>query len=246
MSIPFSDTTTKRGLVQLYEKEIGAEYGDVSDNEDRLLEYTADANVALDDFIERAIRASGIWQYDDTNHSKHPIITTDLVTGQRDYRIVFDEQGNMVLDIYRVLVMDEQGTFFEIYPTDQQTSSGTTAFTDGVNVQGVPSRYDKTGRSIFLDYPTSYDKEGGLKVYINREGSYFVSSDTSKKPGVPGILHKYFYLRPALDYARRNTLSSYDRILGEVVASERMIDRYFQGRGKDQKPLLRGRRISFK
>ena len=42
-----------------------------------------DINVALDDAIDLAIRSCGIGQFDDTNHTDYPTITTDLTSGQR-------------------------------------------------------------------------------------------------------------------------------------------------------------------
>lgn len=255
MSIAFSDTSTYKGLVQQFEKEIGANYGDVSANAIRLKEFTVNANIALDDFFNLALSASGSWQLDDSNQTDYPIITTSLVSGQRDYSFTTDGSGNLILDIYRVFVLtSETGTtYYEVFPIDQQTDDNvnTQGFTNGLNRTGPPFWYDKTGNGIFLDPIPGYSVAAGLKIYINREPSYFTSADTTKKPGVPGLFHKYFYLKPALEYARRNNLSNFSKIQEAVYEMEGVpgttkggsIQKYFGSRAKDERQIITSTQI---
>lgn len=221
MSVQFNDTSTYKGLVQLYEKEIGATRGFISGNTDRLKEFTADCNLALDDFTSLAINSSGIWQWDDSNQTDYPIITANLVASQRDYSFTTDGSGNYILDVYKVLAKDSSGTFHELQPVDvnqpYKANDDTSTFTSGANTTGTPTRYDKLANGLFLDPIPSYNSTGGLKMYVNREASYFTSSDTTKKAGIPGIYHKYLYLVPALDYARRHSLAGHDRILQQIL-----------------------------
>ena len=243
MSIQFNDTTNYKGLVQIYEKEIGVNRADISGDSNKLKEFTADCNLALDDFISMAIQSGGTWQFDDSGHSDYPIITTNIVSGQRDYSFTTDGSGNLILDIYRIMIADSGGTFREMESTDQQTLTSnnvnTDTFIDGQNSTGTPTRYDKTANGLFLDPIPNYNYTNGLRLHINREGSYFASSDTTKKPGVPGLFHKYFALKPAMDYARRKSLASYPRIELEVAKMERDIKEYFGKREKDIKRRLR-------
>src|SRR3990167_11282297 len=103
MSIQFNQTASPyRGLVQFYEKEIGANRADVSGTAEKLAQFTSDVNQALDDFWAIAIPASGTWQLDDSNQTDYPIITTNLVASQRDYSFTTDGSSNLILDIYRV------------------------------------------------------------------------------------------------------------------------------------------------
>ncbi len=237
MSLVFNDTSTKRGIIQEIESECGFNDGDLSGNTNLLKKYTASVNLALDDFIAMAIRWSGTWQFDDSNHTQYPIIKTNLVSGQRDYPFTTDQESNLILDIYKVTVADTAGIRNEITPIDQQ-SQNVPGFTDGQNTTGIPTRYDKTANGIFLDPPASYNSTLGLWVYINREGSYFVSTDTTKKPGVPGIFHKYFVLRPAQDYARRNNLKNAKDIQEEVLRMELEIQQYFSQRSRDERVTI--------
>ncbi len=244
MSHQFNDTDTRKGLVQMYEKEIGADYGVVSGSVAKLKEFCADANVAWDEFLALALPASGKWQYDDSNHSDFPRVTTDLVAGQRAYTFLKDEQDNLILDIIGVHVKDENGTYRKITPIDRQTSrEGASSFNDGLAQQGVPDQYDKTANGILLDLIPSYSSEDGLMIDINREASYFVHTDTIKMPGAPGTLHSWFYFHPAAAKARRNTLATAPALAIEVAKLERRIVKHFGGREKDVRNIV-GQRIT--
>lgn len=235
MSLQFSDTTTLKGLVQMYEREIGANRGDVSGNTNKLKEFTADANLAIDDYVALAIQVSGKWKFDDSNHSDFPEMYTDIVSGQREYSFITDENGNQILDIFKVWILDG-GYYRELTPADTDTENYATLFQGSQT--GLPTLYDKTANVIRLDLLPAANITDGLKVSINREAEYFTHSDITKKAGFPGVHHKYFYLKPAYDYARRNTLTSYPRLEGEMMKLEREIKEYFNRRAKDERPTL--------
>lgn len=245
MSIEFNDTTKYKGLVQIYEKEIGANRTDVSGDPDRLLEFTADCNIAIDDFMTMAIQASGKWQFDDSGHSKYPIIKTNLVSGQRDYSFTVDEQSNLILDIYKVMILPSatETLYQSLDPIDEleEDNDILTERTSG----GVPYGYGKLANGIFLEPMSNYNATNGLKVYINREGSYFTTGDTTKKPGVPGLFHEYFALVPALKYAGRHSLSNYKDLYLRVQKLETNIEEYFGQREKDVRHYLTNEPIIF-
>jgi hypothetical protein len=247
MSLIFNDTTNYKGIIQLIEREAGFNRGDISGDTNRLKDWTADVNMAMDDFTKLAIEASGTWQYDDSNHTDYPILTVALEDGQRDYSFTLDGSGNLILDIYRVFVKPSATAtnYVEIFPKDQQSERGTEGYTDGQNVEGVPYTYDKTGNGIFLDPIPSYDAAAGLKLYVNREGSYFTSSDTTKKPGVPGLFHRYLALRPAEDYARRNGKPSYTALRAERMQMEEDIKAYYGRRERDVRKRITNKPIKF-
>lgn len=249
MPIPFNipNSDTEEGLVQLYEDEIGAKRGDVSGNATLLNKFKAQVNSALGDFWTIALPAAGTWQLDDANQSDDPTATTALVANQRDYRFNTDGSGNSMLEVYRVFVANASGIFTEIFPVDVQSQSSTSTFTDGQNGTGTPTRYDKTADGIFLDPVPSYSLAGGLKVYFSRTPSYFASTDTTKKAGIPALFHKYLYLKPAFAYARRNSSANFNA-LKEIVEEmegdearglEGSIASYYARRSRDEKPGIR-------
>lgn len=231
--------------MQLYERELGFDAATISGNTTKLKDFTADVNLAFDDYVGIAIRSSGTWQFDDSNQTDYQIITTNLVSGQRSYVFTTDESGNLILDIQKVLIASDDGKYHEISAVDQQ-GDDTAGFWDGNNATGTPTRYDKTANGIFLDPIPGYNETNGLKIYINREASYFVSTDDTKKPGVPGIHHEYFYLKPAFVYARRKNLAVFPRLRDEIMKWEGddsqnikgKIATYFSERPRDERRRL--------
>jgi len=254
MSLVFNDPTTKRGIIQALERRIfPGDENRISSNPTLLAEFTADINLALDKITSMIIAAGGAWQYDDTNFTDYPIITTDLVAGQRDYSFTADETGNLILDIYKVLAKDQNtGLYRELWPVDAQSVeqpygdfrwgnqsgtlngwNGVNSLTDGQNKQGIPNRYDKTANAIFLDFIPSYNSPDGLKVYINRESSYFLTTDTTKKPGFAGPFHEYLAIAPAYKYASIHTEANAQAFLGEMLNMEAAVEKYYGDRERD-------------
>ena len=208
MSLVFSDTTNKSGIIQQLERKCGFNDGDISGNTLRMAQFTADINLAMDNVAAKIFKLGGTWQFDDSNHTGYPIITTDLVAGQRDYSFTTDDAGNLILGIYKVMVL-ENGKYKDLTPVDQQSQTEDVAsLTDGVDLEGSVYRYDKTANGIFLDLVPTADVTGGLKVFINRESTYFTVSDTTKKPGFDGLVHEYLVYEVAYKYARDKRLAN--------------------------------------
>lgn len=247
MSLQFSNTTTKNGILQIIERNCGFGDGDITSNPTRLAQFTGDVNLAIDKVLGFMFPLGGAWQLDDSNQTDYPFIETDLVSGQRDYTFITDGSGNVILDIYKVMVRGTDGVYREIEPQDQQSDS-VSSFYDGVNTQGTPTRYDKTGNGIFLDFIPNYNwrntEEGkrGLKVFINREATYFATSDTIKKVGFAHLYHEYFALYPSYQYCRINAPQLAQAIYRDLTVMEQAIKEYYGSREKDvinrMKPLV--------
>lgn len=207
-----------------------------------LADIVEDVNLAQDEVFAEALKNNG-WNVDDFNHSKYPIIYTNLVAGQRDYTFIYDEDGNLVLDIYKVQVMDQSGTYHDIRPVDQQVNTAMNAWgtepispvtmTDGQDTTGLPTCYDKTGNGIFLDLVPSYNKTAGLRVFIDREMTYFTTSDTTKISGIDGLCHDYLYLKPSYEYARDFGLDTSEKIFRDLQISMQKIKERYGKREKD-------------
>lgn len=234
MSLQFSDTTNKAGIVQLID-----DLAQSDTNTYPLAEKTRDINLALDRVFALIFQSGGTWQFDDSNHTDYPIITTDLVSGQRDYSFTSDETGNLILDVQRVLIKDSNGIFAQIYPVDVSSNQAPISFVDGLNQVGTPSTYDKNANGIFLDPIPDYNSTNGLKIYISREGSYFATTDTTKKAGFAGLFHEYLALRPAYYYALRKGKNNADVLKRDMLEMENAIQQYYKVREKDVQKIIR-------
>lgn len=202
---------------------------------------TADENLAIDEVFAEIFNAGGTWQFDDSNHTDYPIITTDLVSGQRDYSFTTDQQGNLILDIYKVFVKNEAGVYVEVEPVDVQSNrdGDMEGFYDGRNTTGNVFRYDKTANGVFLDKIPNYNSSRGLKMYINREASYFTTSDTTKKPGFAGLFHEYIALSPSYKYAYRKGLTNKTDLENEKDKMMMAIRNYYGNRERDINKRMR-------
>jgi hypothetical protein len=252
MSIPFSDTVNRNGVIQLIEKNLGFSPGDISGNADLLADFTADVNLTIDEILGFMFPLGGTWQLDDSNHTDYPIVYANIVLGQRDYTFTTDEQGNYILDIYKVTVADPRGVYRELEAVDQQTLNGanynTDTLIDGQNSSGIPTRYDKTANGIFLDLIPNYNYTRGLQVFINREASYFTVADTSKRLGFAHLFHEYLALRPSYIYATRKSMpiaggrlknGAYTGLASMVANMKEEIKNYYGSREKDAPAKMR-------
>lgn len=202
---------------------------------------TRDINTAFDKVLSLIFETGGRWQFDDSNHTDHPIITTNIVSGQRDYSFTSDSGGNLILEVFRVMAADNTGNFRDLVPVDASNWNSPTNYADGLNTTGQPNSYDKLGNGIFLDPIPNYNYTNGLKLYINREASYFTTSDTTKKPGFAGIFHEYLALRPSYQYAFRNQLPNMNVIKAEMLEMENAIREHYKSRAKDESKVMRAR-----
>lgn len=234
MSLQFNNTTTKGGMIQVLERNVKSGDGAISGSATKLAEATSDINLGLAKVWALIFASNNTWQWDDTNHtSDYPIITTDLVNGQRDYAFLTDNDGNLILDIYRVMRKNADGIYEEITPVDVQSDSGVEELYDGRDVAGVPDKYDKTANGIFLSPIPNYDSSEGLKVYINREGIFFTAADTTVKPGFAALFHEYPVLYASYKYAMRNGSKNKNDFWSEMLVMEAAIKKHYARRERD-------------
>jgi hypothetical protein len=240
VSLVFSDTVNNSGIIQHIEKTCGFEYGDITSNPKRFQYFTELVNLASSRVHVLIFDVGGTWQYDDHNHPDYNIITTDLITNQRDYPFVSDGSGNLVLEVQDVLVKDRAGIYRKIHPVDVPTGAPVN-YTDGRDITGEPITYDKLQQSIFLDPIPDYDSIDGLKLYISREGIRFTVSDTTKKAGFAGLFHEYLVLAPTYKYMLTNNMKPTNGYGREVAIMEQAIQEYYRKREKDVVKTMRPR-----
>lgn len=246
MSLQISNTTTKRGLVQLYEKELGLDYGTISNDSEKLAEFIARVCLALDNYLLIWAKNAGTWEADDINHLDYQIITTSIVSGRRDYPFTTDENSNRVVDVSKVLILPSSTAteYIEINPVDELITKDSNILLD--TRTGRPTQYGKMANAVFLDLIPNYSATNGLKMVVNREGSYPTTSNTTKVIGVP-VYHEYFYLKPAYEhatiYGTRN-LAELEKKVIDLEGSERLrvtgkIADFFGYRQRDVKPNMK-------
>lgn len=198
----YYDTTNKDGIIQTIEFLCGMPDGYVSGNSTLLKQMTGRVNRAFDFILPLILSNSDHIRFDDTNHTDLPVGKTDIVSGQHTYTIASDDNSLSILNITDVLILphatatqyealsrvtlDDPFAPFMLSPNPTQT--------------GTPRRFLEKDNVIFFDVDPDYSKTSGIKVIFERDPSYFVSSDTTKEPGIPKPYHELLALYPALDW----------------------------------------------
>lgn len=205
----------------------------------------ASVNNWIDFIAGYAIGADKRFQWDDTNHTKLPIGTTNVVADQADYSFLTDEQGNNIITLTRVELLDSAGTYRLLEELDQNdleqavdTEQATT---------GTPMYYDKIADNIIRLYPKpNASVTAGLKFYFQRTPSYFNADDTTKSPGVSPLLHRGFVIAAAYDGALTLGLANLNALSNERQQEEQKMVRYFADRNQDGAKKMNMARINFR
>lgn len=227
----FSNTTDRTGIIEYIEDLTGTQSSTTASYP--LKSKTRDVNNAFANFSMIAQKSSGTWISDDTNQTDYPIATLALVANQQDYSFTVDANGNQVQDIYRVEALDQSGNAYELMPIDMSDVNNQ-AMTEFMKTAGIPKFYDKTANGVFLYPKPSYNSSTGLKLYFDRTPSYFASTDTTKKPGIPDQFHEYLALRPAYFYSLAKGLERARDYGQQVSIMEEAIGEYYSKRTKDE------------
>lgn len=220
----FSDTVANQGIVQQVRSlmRVDATHWPTA-------KIVASVNNWLDTVIGYAIGADRNFQFDDTNHSKLPEGTTNLVINQSDYSFLADEQGNPIVTLLGVSLL-VNGKYVPLEAVDR-TQVDTSTFG---TVSGTPTKYDKIADNIIrLDFLPPATVSAGLKFYFQRVGSYFVEADTTKSPGVSPLLHRGFVIAAAYDGALTLGLPNLGPLSSEQQKEEQKMVRYFGDRNQD-------------
>lgn len=177
------------------------------------------------------------FQLDDSNHTKLPIGTTDLVATQSDYSFLTDENSNRITNITRIDIKDSAGNWTQLKKIDHKEISQ--ALDAYESTDGKPKEYDLIADNIVRLYPTpATSVTAGLKFYFQRTPSYFVAADTTKEPGVSHDLHRGFVVASAYDCALTLGLPNLQPLSVELQKEEQKIADYFASRNTDSKGRL--------
>ncbi len=206
-----------------------------------IAERTRNCNFGLDRLAALVLSSDGRWEWDDSNNTDLPIGRTNLVNGQRDYGI----SGATFLRITKVLAKDRSGTFRELRPIDKHDRADAKSMNED-RISGVPSKYDKMGNSIFLEPKPDYDSTGGLRVFFQRNVSYFVVGDTTKQPGFAQPFHRLISLYASEDYLAVNGIfKRLAAVQNKIAQIEAQVLLFYADRSRDEQPKMSFRKENY-
>lgn len=234
MSIQFSEATNNTGIAQQ-----ARFLARVDANQWPIAKIVNSVNNYLDEVTGYAIGADRRFNWDDTNHSKLPIGTVDLTANQQDYAYLTDEQGNQILSLTRVDLLETSGgAYRRMNLLAEDDIEG--AVDQYKNVAGVPDEYIKIADNIIrLKSKPRTTLAAGLQFYFQRTGSYFTASDTTKSPGVAPLLHRGFVIAAAYDIAITLGTKNINFLSKEMDKERNKMIAYFGGvRNRDQRGTM--------
>ena len=241
MSISFSDTVNNTGILQQARKLMR-----VDSSQWPTVNVVNSCNNWLDFVAGYAIGADKRFQWDDTNHTKLPIGTTNLVANQSDSSFLTDEQSNNIVTLTRIDLLDSNGNYSQLEAIDQADLDGW-GLDELQETTGTPMYYDKIADNIIRLYPKpSTSVTAGLKFYFQRTPSYFTASDTTKAPGVSPLLHRGFVIAAAYDGALTLALNNLQPLAVERDREIQRVKEYFGTRSNDERKQLTMSPISFR
>ena len=232
----FSDLSVeKNGILQSCEVMCfgDSSYGRITDDADLLAQFTNRVNRAYDEFAFLALTSDGRWQFDDNNYTDLAIGQTNLVATQRNYTFSLEH-----LEIERVLIQNTSGTWTEIRPLDASDVDSIAYFENNTGRTGFPTQYDKRGDTLWLDFTPNISVTNGIKVYFTRGPSYFLTTDTTKKPGFASIFHDYLALNASANYSIIRQIPNAKSVYQLLEKKEKAIKDYFSKRNRDERPAL--------
>ena len=230
----FSSSANQNGIVEQARNLMG-----VDSTQYPTQKIVNSTNSWLDVVTGYAIGADRRFQFDDTNHTALPIGTTNLTAGQSDYSFLTDEQGNTILNLTRIDILDSDGLYRQLQPIDQGNLDGI-ALDEWNKTNDKPVYYDKIADNIIRLYPTpATSVTAGLKFYFQRTPSYFVAADTTKAPGVPPLLHRGFVIASAYDGALAMGLNNQQALFIELQREREKMEEYFTHRETDEPNVIR-------
>lgn len=190
-------------------------------------------NNYLDVVTGYAIGADDRFDWDDTNHSKLPIGTTDLIANQQDYSFLTDEQGNSIITLTRIDILRPSGIYEPL--TLIHKDEIPVAIDEYQKAAGTPGEYIKLADNIVRLKPKSSETvSAGLQFHFQRTGSYFAATDTTKSPGVSPLLHRGFIINAAYDGALALGLPCLQALGIEKAYEEKKMIQYFSRRNEDE------------
>lgn len=234
MAIEFSDSVNNDGIV-----EQARIFARVNSSHWPIQRIVNSANHWKDFIAGYAIGADKRFRWDDTNHTKLPEGTTDLVLNQSDYSFLTDEQGNTILTLTGVSLVDANSIEYPLKAVDVNDQDFDLSMFG--KSSGVPTQYDKISDNIIrLDKKpnasavSTYD----LKLRFQRTPKYYTAASTTETTGFAPLLDRGFVINAAYDIALTLGLQTLQGLAVEKQREEEKVINYFTNRNEDDEAVF--------
>jgi len=197
-------------------------------------------NKAYNDVHIKILQSMDEVDFDDANNTTDfPILTTDLVASQQDYKLPTD-----VTNVKRLEITFDGTTWNRVTPFDiNEDSNGTSTTNINDDFSSENPYYDLMAGSLLLYPIPDTSVTGGLKIWIDRNVTEFTSGDVSagtKEPGFDKQFHNLIALKASIDWliAKTDNFATSDRLEREALDMEIMLIEQYGRKQKDRNAAL--------
>jgi len=214
-----------------------------------LKDLARNSNEAISRVALLILLSMGRMQWDDVNHGNQPIASFDLEEDVGTYTI-FKAVPNALqdwLEAERVDIVDSEGNGYKLKPLDHRDIK--VAISEFQDTSNIPRWFEINGNEIKFYPAPDYTTTGatGCTIYFNRAPSYFLSTDTTKKPGFASIVQDYIYKYNSMQwFFAHDQLQRSDRLKVELKGNnpnviggmEKDIVNFYSRRNKAEKTKI--------
>lgn len=227
--MPFNDTSNKDGIIQTIEFWTGLGDAGISGNSTLLKIITGRVNEAFDRLMPLLLSYNDKSRWDDINHTDLPIATVSMVSGQADYKVTEDDNALDILNINGISVYESSTSteYTDLKRMLLDDDEAMNAMSPNPSNTGVPTHFLEKGNVFFLYPEPNYAATNGIKIFFEREQSYFTSSDTTKEPGIPRPFHGLLPLYVSHDWLlvnRPDNSNLITRVEVQITKRERALE----------------------
>lgn len=219
-------------------QDIVSEMNDLCNSDNNsfpLASKTRRVNAAMDRFFTLAFQTDGRWNFDDINQTTAPLESIDLVSGTEKYAL--DTFTSEIIKVLRVEILDSSGNGYQLEQLDEDAIDYQ-SLPEFNETAGAPQGYRLFGKYIYLYPKPDYNSTNGLSLYFSRNKSAFVTTDTTKQPGIPSIFHHYICRLASLPYLIEYQKPQKNDIAGLVEKDEQAILQYFGKRNEEDRKII--------
>ena len=227
----FNDTTNSTGLVQDVTFWTGADT-----NEYTLVDRVRNINAWYHKIVTMILQSQDEWDFDDSNHTDFPILTTDLVASQQDYKL---PTSIKMLKIKRLEISYDGTNWYKGEPFDLSERGSSVATNNLSDFTSSEPYYDLQNNSVFLYPIPDTNITSGLKMWIQREIDEFTSADTTQEPGFDEPFHRMLSIGASYDWCLANGRGDKATALGELLVDyETRLRDYYGSKQRDRHIVL--------
>lgn len=233
--LQFNDTTNRAGLIQECERRLNKDVPGnpgISGNTTLLADFTVRLNEWYHKVVTMIFAAQDDWDFDDITQTDYPVAVTNLVAGQQDYTFPLTLG---ILKIQRVEISYDGSTWRRAIPFDKgESSRPLDASSVASNFTTSVPYYDLLTNSMFLYPVPTANVTAGLKIWFLRSPLEFVSTDTTKQPGIDPAFHWMIAIGACLDYAIAKNLPQKNDLAATLTDYEARLKIYYGRKNEDR------------